>query len=119
MELFKKNLYKLGRNSSGREFITADTIARKLGIAPDSDFRYQAGLLYVLSQAGEEGHCFLPVKTLVEHATKRLALPAAPVDPTHLETLIEAMASEEQFIVEPGYGDLAGPQICYAPPSYH
>src|SRR5258708_25136735 len=119
MELFKKNLYKLGRNSSGREFITADTIARKLGIAPDSDFRYQAGLLYVLSQAGEEGHCFLPVSKLVEHTTKRLALPDTPVDPTRIETLIDAMAKEQQLIVEQGYGDLTNQQICYAPAFYH
>lgn len=70
----------------GIGFVTADTIARKLGIAPDSDFCYRAGLLYVLSQAGEEGHCFLPVPKLVEHATKRLALPDAPVDPARIET---------------------------------
>ena len=99
--------------------LPADTIARKLGIAPDSDFRYQAGLLYVLSQAGEEGHCFLPVKKLVEHSTKRLALPDAPVDPARIETLIEAMAKEQQLIVEQGYGDLADQQICYAPAFYH
>ncbi len=119
IEIVSKNPYQLAADIYGIGFVTADTIARKLGIAPDSDFRYQAGLLYVLSQAGEEGHCFLPVKTLVEHATKRLALPDAPVDPTHLETLIEAMAREEQLIVEPGYGDLADQQICYAPAFYH
>ncbi len=53
------NPYQLATDIYGIGFITADTIARKLGIAPDSEFRYQAGLLYVLSQAGEEGHCFL------------------------------------------------------------
>lgn len=119
IEIVSKNPYQLATDIYGIGFITADTIARKLGIAPDSDFRYQAGLLYVLSQAGEEGHCFLPVKKLVEHATKRLALPDAPVDPTRIETLIEAMAKEQQIIVEQGYGDLADQQICYAPAFYH
>src|SRR6266852_5893388 len=119
IEIVSKNPYQLAADIYGIGFVTADTIARKLGIALDSEFRYRAGLLYVLSQAGEEGHCFLPVKTLVEHATKRLALPDAPVDPTHLETLIEAMAREEQLIVEQGYGDLADQQICYAPAFYH
>ena len=119
IEIVSKNPYQLATDIYGIGFITADTIARKLGIAPDSDFRYQAGLLYVLSQAGEEGHCFLPVPKLVEHATKRLALPDAPVDPARIETLIEAMAKEQQLIVEQGYGDLANQQICYAPAFYH
>ncbi|HEX6479501.1 MAG TPA: ATP-dependent RecD-like DNA helicase [Ktedonobacteraceae bacterium] len=119
IEIVSKNPYQLATDIYGIGFITADTIARKLGIAPDSDFRYQAGLLYVLSQAGEEGHCFLPVEKLVEHATKRLALPDAPVDPTRIETLIEAMAKEQQLIIEQGYGDLADQQICYAPAFYH
>lgn len=103
----------------GIGFITADTNARKLGIAPDSDYRYQAGLLYVLSQAGEEGHCFLPVRKLVEHTMKRLEGPDAPVDPARIDTLIETMAKEQQLIVEQGYGDLADQQICYAPAFYH
>ena len=119
IEIVSKNPYQLATDIYGIGFITADTIARKLGIAPDSDFRYQAGLLYVLSQAGEEGHCFLPVKKLVEHSTKRLALPDAPVDPTRIVTLIDAMAKEQQLIVEQGYGDLADQQICYAPAFYH
>jgi exodeoxyribonuclease V alpha subunit len=119
IEIVSKNPYQLATDIYGIGFITADTIARKLGIAPDSEFRYQAGLLYVLSQAGEEGHCFLPVKKLVEHATKRLALPDASVDPARIEALIDTMAKEQQLIVELGYGDLADQQICYAPAFYH
>lgn len=90
-----------------------------MGIAADSDFRYQAGILYVLSLAAEEGHCFLPMAKLVEHTTKRLALPDAPVDPTRIETLIEAMTKEQHLIVEQGAGDLEDQQICYAPAFYH
>src|SRR5712692_3532575 len=119
IEIVSKNPYQLATDIYGIGFITADTIARKMGMAPDSDFRYQAGLLYVLSQAGEEGHCFLPAQKLVEHATTRLALPEAPVDPTRIEALIEAMAKAQQLMVEQGYGDLADQQICYAPAFYH
>ena len=119
IEIVSKNPYQLASDIFGIGFITADTIARKLGIAPDSDFRYRAGLLYVLSQAGEEGHCFLPVKELVEYATKRLALPDAPVDPARIETLIDVMAKEQHLIVEQGYGDLGDQKICYAPAFYH
>jgi len=119
IEIVSKNPYQLATDIYGIGFITADTIARKMGMAPDSDFRYQAGLLYVLSQAGEEGHCFLPAQKLVEHATTRLALPEAPVDPTRIEALIEAMAKAQQLMVEQGYGDLANQHTCYAPAFYH
>ena len=119
IEIVSQNPYQLATDIYGIGFTTADTIARKLGIAPDSDFRYRAGLLYVLSQAGEEGHCFLRVLKLVEHATKRLALPDAPVDPAPIEALIDEMAKEQRLIVEQGYGDLADQQICYAPAFYH
>ncbi len=119
IEVVSKNPYQLAADIYGIGFVTADTIARNLGIAPDSDFRYQAGILYVLSLASEEGHCFLPVKKLVEYATKRLALPDAPVDPTRIETLIAVMAKQQHLIVEQGYGDLGDQQICYAPAFYH
>jgi exodeoxyribonuclease V alpha subunit len=119
IEVVSKNPYQLAANIYGIGFITADTIARSLGIAPDSDFRYQAGILHVLSLASEEGHCFLPVPKLVEGATKRLALPDAPVDPTRIEALVASMAQGQQLIVEQGYRDLADQQICYALAFYH
>jgi exodeoxyribonuclease V alpha subunit len=119
IEVVSKNPYQLAADIFGIGFITADTIARNLGIAPDSDFRYQAGILHVLSLASEEGHCFLPVPKLVEGATKRLALPDAPVDPTRIEALVASMAQGQQLIVEQGYRDLADQQICYAPAFYH
>jgi len=119
IEVVSKNPYQLAADIYGIGFITADTIARNLGIAPDSDFRYQAGILHVLSLASEEGHCFLPVPKLVEGATKRLALPDAPVDPTRIEALVASMAQGQQLIVEQGYRDLADQHICYAPAFYH
>ncbi len=119
IQIVSKNPYQLATDIFGIGFITADTIARKIGIAPDADFRYQAGILYVLSQAAEEGHCFLPVPKLVEHSTKRLALPDAPVDPTRIEALVVSMAEAQQLIVEQGYGDLTEQRICYAPAFYH
>jgi exodeoxyribonuclease V alpha subunit len=119
IQVVSQNPYQLAADIYGIGFVTADAIARNLGIEPSSDFRYQAGILHVLSLASEEGHCFLPVPKLVEGATKRLALPDAPVDPTRIEALIDSMAREQQLIVEQGYADLAEQQICYAPAFYH
>ena len=95
IDVVSKNPYQLATDIFGIGFVTADTIARNIGIAPDSDFRYQAGMLYVLQQAAEEGHCFLPEQELTERVVKRLALPDSPVDPVRIGELISQMAKEK------------------------
>jgi exodeoxyribonuclease V alpha subunit len=119
IEVGSRNPYQLAADIYGIGFITADTIARNLGIAPDSDVRYQAGLLYLLSQAAENGHCFVPEQKVVEEATKHLALPEFPVDPARITALITHMAETKELMIEPGFGDLADQQMCYAPAFYH
>jgi exodeoxyribonuclease V alpha subunit len=119
IEVVSKNPYQLAADIYGIGFITADTIARNLGIAPDSDARYQAGILYLLSQASEDGHCFLPRPELLCEVTKRLALEDASVDPTRIGALLDHMAETKELIIESGYGDWASQQVCYAPAFYH
>jgi exodeoxyribonuclease V alpha subunit len=119
IEVVSRNPYQLAADIYGIGFITADTIARHLGVAPDSDIRYQAGILYLLSQAGEDGHCFLPVQELVEEVVKRLALPEFPVDPARINRLVAQMAEAKELILEPGFGDFHDQQLCYAPAFYH
>jgi len=119
IDIVSKNPYQLAADIFGIGFVTADTIARNLGIAADSDFRYQAGILHVLQQAAEDGHCFLPERELVEQVVKRLALPESPVDPARISMLIAQMAEDKQLITQAGYGDLADQRICYAPAFYY
>jgi len=119
IDVVSRNPYQLAADIYGIGFVAADTIARNIGIAPDSDFRYQAGMLYVLQQAAEDGHCFLPEHELVERVVKRLALPESPVDLVRISALILQMAEAKQLITQPGYGDLADQRICYAPAFYH
>ena len=119
IEVVSKNPYQLATDIFGIGFVTADTIARNIGIAPDSDFRYQAGMLYVLQQAAEEGHCYLPERELTERVVKRLALPDSPVDPVRIGELIDQMAQDRQLITQPGYGELEDQRMCYAPAFYH
>ncbi|GCE08824.1 SF1B family DNA helicase RecD2 [Dictyobacter aurantiacus] len=114
-----QNPYQLATDIYGIGFITADTIARSLGIAPDSSFRYQAGILHILQQASDDGHCFLPQTTLVEQVVERLALPDCPVDADKVTSLIAEMTESGQLISQPGYDELAEQTICYAPAFYH
>jgi ATP-dependent exoDNAse (exonuclease V) alpha subunit len=52
----------------GIGFLTADRIARNVGVSPWSKYRYKSGLLHFLGQAAEEGHCFLPQPELIKLA---------------------------------------------------
>ena len=113
-----KNPYQLATDIFGIGFVTADTIARNIGIAPDSAFRYCAGKRLRLQQAAEEGHCYLPGQELIERVVKRLALPDSPVDPVRIGELIVLMTEDKQLITQPGYGDLAEELLCYAPASH-
>jgi len=119
VDIVSNNPYQLAADIFGIGFVTADTIARNVGIAPDSAFRYQAGILYVLQQAAEDGHCFLPERELVEQVAKQLALPDSQVDPARISELIVQMAGDKQIITQPGYEVLADQQICYAPAFYY
>ncbi len=119
VDVVSNNPYQLAADIFGIGFVTADTIARNIGIAPDSAFRYQAGILYVLQQAAEDGHCFLPERELVERVVKQLALPDSKVDPARISELTVQMAGEKLLITQPGYADLADQQICYAPAFYY
>lgn len=56
----KNEPYRLASDVWGIGFKTADKIAQSLGIPPDSPERIKAGLQYTLSEASDEGHCYLP-----------------------------------------------------------
>ena len=68
--------YRLAADVWGIGFKTADTIARSVGIPHDSPERVKAGLQYTLSEATDNGHCFLPEPELVADAAKILDVPA-------------------------------------------
>jgi exodeoxyribonuclease V alpha subunit len=119
IEVVSKNPYQLATDIYGIGFITADTIARNMGVAPDSPFRYQAGITHVLNGAAEDGHCFLPQGKLVERVVEQLALPEHPVVPERIIELIVEMGDSKQLIIQFGYGDLVAQQICYTPAFYH
>lgn len=66
IEVVKQNPYALATEVFGIGFVTADSIAGKLGFAKDSELRVEAGILYVLVQLAEEGHVYYPYEPLVE-----------------------------------------------------
>ena len=75
METVAQNPYQLARDIHGIGFKTADGIAQRTGIAPDSEARLRAGLFHLLLAAGSEGHTALPHDILLTKATELLGVP--------------------------------------------
>jgi exodeoxyribonuclease V alpha subunit len=74
----------------------ADQLARSLGIPHDSPQRVKAGLLFALSQAAEDGHCYLPEPELVSKATELLE-----VEDKLAGQCLEELVAEEGVVAEP------------------
>ncbi|ARQ70480.1 SF1B family DNA helicase RecD2 [Streptomyces marincola] len=72
ISVVKNQPYRLAADVWGIGFLTADRIARAVGIPQDSPERVKAGLSYALSQATDQGHCYLPEERLIADAVKLL-----------------------------------------------
>ena len=95
VEMVRGNPYRLAAEVSGIGFLTADRIARELGIEPTSPHRLRAGLLFALSQATSDGHCYLPEPELQERACQLLEQPWSVIAPR-----AEELAGEMALVVE-------------------
>ena len=82
----RKNPYRLERDIRGIGFQTADKIAAQLGFAPQAPERIEAGLRYVLNQAADDGHVFVPMDELIERGRAVLEV-SADLLPTALDSL--------------------------------
>jgi exodeoxyribonuclease V alpha subunit len=96
IEVVRREPYRLAADVWGIGFKTADQLARSLGIAHDSPQRVKAGLQFALSQAAEDGHCYLPETELVTKATELLE-----VDLGLAGRCLEELVAEEGVVAEP------------------
>ncbi|MFN0119939.1 MAG: ATP-dependent RecD-like DNA helicase [Blastocatellia bacterium] len=88
--------YRLASEVHGIGFRTADQIARNLGVKPDAEARLRAGLQYVLGEASEQGHCFLPRGELLQNAATTLGVE----DPAKLGAELETLLNDGQLKIE-------------------
>ncbi len=87
--------YRLASEVWGIGFKTADTIAQAVGIPHDSPQRIKAGLQYTLSQAADNGHCYLPEPDLIREAAKILEVYRELIDPC-----LDQLAADEGVVRE-------------------
>ena len=111
--------YRLERDVDGIGFRIADRIAQRLGMGRDAPERVQAGIRYLLSEAADEGHVYLPtVRTMELPVVGVMELPAVGMMERAVEILdinaellppaLEALRANDGVVTE----DLR----CYLPP---
>lgn len=95
LAVVRENPYRLAMDIHGIGFITADAVAMKLGFAPDSDLRAEAGLLYVLKRITEEGHVFFPYEELVHQTADELG-----IETEIIRSAVSALSREERLVID-------------------
>jgi len=93
--IMRENPYRLAEDINGVGFRTADEIAAKIGIHTDSDFRIRSGIVYVLMQSTQEGHCYLPMEELLERSAALLGL-----NKELLETQLSNLMMEKKIVIK-------------------
>ena len=88
-DVVRTNPYKMVEDVSHFGFKHADEIASQLGIAPDSDYRIQSGLLYVLTTESMNGHTYLPQAELERQSQTVLNVPMDAIDRNLKELLMQ------------------------------
>lgn len=90
-----ENPYRLALDIHGIGFKTADVIAGRLGIAPDSLIRAQAGVRHVLQELSGDGHCAAPHDKLIKESVKLLE-----IDEAILEEAVREEIAQENLVPE-------------------
>ena len=101
IELVKDNPYRLAADIRGIGFLSADTIAQKIGLAKDSPLRARAGISYALSEAASQGHCGLPYAELVPLAVKLLEIPPGIIESAIAQEIDEQILYPETVDGQP------------------
>ncbi|MCX7822289.1 MAG: ATP-dependent RecD-like DNA helicase [Syntrophobacterales bacterium] len=74
MVILKEDPYRVAMEVSGIGFITADMIAKKIGIPEDSPLRVKGAIIYMLQKLAAEGHLCFPEKRLFGIIEKEFGL---------------------------------------------
>ncbi|MBN1993448.1 MAG: ATP-dependent RecD-like DNA helicase [Anaerolineae bacterium] len=91
----KNDPYRLSRDIFGIGFLTADKIARSIGLAADGPQRIAAGIEHTLNQLADQGHVFAPREHLIQEAVKILA-----VKPEQVQAQLDTLQQENRVKIE-------------------
>ncbi len=95
ISIVRENPYRLAMDIFGIGFVTADSIAEKLGFEKNSPVRIKAGVVYVLHQLSDDGHIYYPYESLIKECGKIL-----DVEPRDIVEGIIGIEAEKIIVVE-------------------
>ena len=72
-KIIETNPYMIADRVSGVGFKMVDGIAVQSGVSPDSEFRIQSAVIYILNQSMSLGHMYLPENMLIQKAYELLS----------------------------------------------
>ncbi|MCL2702176.1 MAG: ATP-dependent RecD-like DNA helicase [Defluviitaleaceae bacterium] len=93
IEIVRRNPYLLAEDIIGIGFKTADAIAGRVGIEPDSEFRVRAGIKFILNEAARGGHVYLEKDELCRETAELLG-----VDGDTAENALHKLQFERQVM---------------------
>lgn len=111
-DVIRSNPYRLAEDISGVGFKIADEIATRVGIQSNSDYRIRAGLLYVLLQATNNGHTYLPEEALM---AKTCELLQTPIDEDTIRGHIVSLVMDKKLVAK----ELDGKSCIYSASYYY
>jgi exodeoxyribonuclease V alpha subunit len=94
LRLVRENPYRLAEDIWGIGFKTADRIAISLGMPTMDPRRARAGLLFVLSEAAGQGHCYLEQAELIRQSATLLEM-----TPALVETELPRLVTDEKVVL--------------------
>ena len=91
----RSNPYRLEREIAGIGFRIADRIAQNLGLGREAPERVEAGIRYLLDQAADDGHVYLPAVEMMERAKEILEISAELLPPA-----LERLRADDGVVTE-------------------
>ena len=96
VEVVRGDPYRLADEVVGIGFKIADAIAARVGIDRHSPRRAEAGIVYVLGKASDDGHLFCEREVLLTRAEAELDIPRDV-----LEAVLPVLVMERRIVLEP------------------
>lgn len=97
IDIVSNNPYVLNDEISGIGFLTSDRIAKSLGIEPQSDFRVQSGIRYVLNNFSGLGNTYMPKDKLIEQCQKVLMVDKELIEVNIYNSVLEVKVKVEKI----------------------
>ena len=96
-EIVSKNPYVLSDDIAGIGFLTADKIAKSIGIEDNSDFRIRSGITHVLNNFSGLGNTYMPKERLIVECQRVLMVEKELVEQNIYNSVLENKLKVEKI----------------------